>query len=488
MSFFYNHLLFFTFFSPLASACFIFFIRQTNFCAWLVSFFGMFVSFIASLFLIFFFDKNTGLLQFVEIYYWGSLFKLQYLVGVDGISLFFIVLTSFLMPFCLFLQWSFFEEKGKEYLIAFLLLEFFVLNVFVVFNIFLFFIFFESVLLPMFLVVGLWGSRVRKIYAAYQLVLYTLAGSVFFFLGLLFIFFHTGSFDYFFLKQISFSSERQAFLWLCFFFGFAVKVPVFPFHIWLPEAHVEAPTAGSLILAGILLKLGTYGFIRFSVPMFPQATLFFIPLVYLLSLLGIVYTSLTTLRQIDLKKIIAYSSVAHMGFVMLGMFSLTSTSLEGAIFLMLSHGIVSSALFLCVGVVYDRYKTRIFKYYSGLVQTMPNFIFAFLFFSLANLSFPGTSSFVGELLIFFGVFQISSLAAFFAGAGSILGAAYTIWIFNRVAYGLVKVNYLTMFSDLSIREVFLFMPLFFFCIFFGFKAHFVLDFFHFSVTAFYFSI
>ncbi|XP_035819506.1 NADH-ubiquinone oxidoreductase chain 4 [Zea mays] len=308
------------------------------------------------------------------------------------------------------------------------------------------------------IIIGVWGSRQRKIKAAYQFFLYTLLGSVFMLLAILLILLQTGTTDLQILLTTEFSERRQILLWIAFFASFAVKVPMVPVHIWLPEAHVEAPTAGSVILAGILLKLGTYGFLRFSIPMFPEATLCFTPFIYTLSAIAIIYTSLTTLRQIDLKKIIAYSSVAHMNLVTIGMFSLNIPGIGGSILLMLSHGLVSSALFLCVGVLYDRHKTRLVRYYGGLVSTMPNFSTIFFFFTLANMSLPGTSSFIGEFLILVGAFQRNSLVATLAALGMILGAAYSLWLYNRVVSGNLKPDFLYKFSDLNGREVFIFLP------------------------------
>jgi len=343
-------------------------------------------------------------------------------------------------------------------------------------------VFFESVLIPMFLIIGVWGSRERKIRAAYQFFLYTLIGSLFMLLAILLIYFQVGTTDLQVLSTVEFSERRQFFLWAAFFLSFAVKVPMIPFHIWLPEAHVEAPTAGSVILAGILLKLGTYGFLRFSIPLFPEATVYFTPLIYTLSVLGIIYASFTTLRQIDLKKIIAYSSVAHMGFVTLGLFSLNAQGIEGAILLMLSHGFVASALFLCIGILYDRTHTRLVRYYGGLVQTMPLFSFFFFVFTLGNLSLPGTSSFVGEFLILLGVFQTNTFIATLAATGMILGGAYSIWLYNRVVFGNLKPVYLNQFADVNRREFFILLP-FVVCIFWmGVYPSIFLESFHFSVA------
>jgi proton-translocating NADH-quinone oxidoreductase chain M len=336
------------------------------------------LNFLLSLNLWIFFDNSTSKFQFVTQFNWFEFLNMQWYIGIDGISLFFIILTTFLVPVCLLISWSSITHLVKEFLVAFLFLETFMIAVFCMLDLVLFYVFFESVLIPMFLIIGIWGSRERKIRAAYQFFLYTLIGSLFMLLAILLIYFQVGTTDLQVLMTTEFSERRQFFLWLAFFFSFAVKVPMIPFHIWLPEAHVEAPTSGSVILAGILLKLGTYGFLRFSIPLFPEATVYFTPLIYTLSVLGIIYASFTTLRQIDLKKIIAYSSVAHMGFVTLGLFSLNAQGIEGAILLMLSHGFVASALFLCIGILYDRTHTRLIRYYGGLVQTMPLFSFFFL--------------------------------------------------------------------------------------------------------------
>nr|YP_009158683.1 NADH dehydrogenase subunit 4 [Syntrichia filaris]AKO73336.1 NADH dehydrogenase subunit 4 [Syntrichia filaris]BEI32508.1 NADH dehydrogenase subunit 4 [Weissia exserta] len=404
------------------------------------------------------FDNSTAKFQFVETIRWLPYSNINFYIGIDGISLFFVVLTTFLIPICILVGWSSIKSYKKEYMIAFLICESFMIAVFCMLDLLLFYVFFESVLIPMFIIIGVWGSRQRKIQAAYQFFLYTLLGSVFMLLAILFIFFQTGTTDLQILLTTEFSERRQILLWIAFFASFSVKVPMVPVHIWLPEAHVEAPTAGSVILAGILLKLGTYGFLRFSIPMFPEATLYFTPFIYTLSVIAIIYTSLTTIRQIDLKKIIAYSSVAHMNFVTIGMFSLNIQGIEGSILLMLSHGLVSSALFLCVGVLYDRHKTRLVKYYGGLVSTMPMFSTIFLFFTLANMSLPGTSSFIGEFLILVGAFQRNSLVATLAALGMILGAAYSLWLYNRVIFGNFKPKFLQKFSDLNRREVLIFFP------------------------------
>lgn len=440
------------------------------------------LNFLLSLNLWIFFDNSTSKFQFVTQLNWFEFLNMQWYIGIDGISLFFIILTTFLVPVCLLISWSSITHLVKEFLVAFLFLETFMIAVFCMLDLVLFYVFFESVLIPMFLIIGIWGSRERKIRAAYQFFLYTLIGSLFMLLAILLIYFQVGTTDLQVLMTTEFSERRQFFLWLAFFFSFAVKVPMIPFHIWLPEAHVEAPTSGSVILAGILLKLGTYGFLRFSIPLFPEATVYFTPLIYTLSVLGIIYASFTTLRQIDLKKIIAYSSVAHMGFVTLGLFSLNAQGIEGAILLMLSHGFVASALFLCIGILYDRTHTRLIRYYGGLVQTMPLFSFFFFVFTLGNLSLPGTSSFVGEFLILLGVFQTNTFIATLAATGMILGGAYSIWLYNRVVFGNLKPIYLNQFADLNRREFFILLP-FVVCIFWmGIYPSIFLESFHLSVA------
>lgn len=440
------------------------------------------ITLILSLFLWVQFDHSTARFQFVENFSWVPLLNIQFTMGIDGISLFFILLTTFLTPICILVGWDSIQHQLKEYMMAFLLLETLVICVFSVLDLLLFYVFFESVLLPMFLIIGIWGSRERKIHAAYQFFLYTLIGSVLMLLAILMIYFQTGTTDIQILMTTEFSQEQQKILWLAFFASFAVKVPMVPVHIWLPEAHVEAPTAGSVILAGILLKLGGYGFLRFSIPMFPDATVYFTPLIYTMSVIAVIYTSLTTLRQIDLKKIIAYSSVAHMAYVTIGLFTINVQGIEGAIILMLSHGLVSSALFLCVGVLYDRHKTRLIKYYGGMATTMPMFAIIFLFFTLANMSLPGTSSFVGEMLVLIGAFQSNTSMTVLASTGIVLGAAYSIWLYNRVTFGALKVNAIKHFSDLNQRELFIFVPIVFLVLLMGIYPQIFLDAIHMSVV------
>lgn len=421
----------------------------------LFGFFNCSLIFLMTLYIWILFNNLTSFFQFTTSLFFIPSWNLIYSIGIDGISLFFLLLTTFLVMICILISWNSIKFFIKEYIICFLFLEFCLIQVFCVLDVFLFYIFFESVLLPMFLIIGIWGSRERKIRAAIQFFLYTLIGSFFMLTALIFIYSTVGTTDLLILWFINFSETTQLILWFGFFLSFAVKIPMLPFHIWLPEAHAEAPTAGSVILAGVLLKLGGYGFIRFSLPLFPFANVYFSPLIFLLSLLAIFYGSLTTLRQIDLKKIIAYSSISHMGFVTLGIFSLNSNGIEGSIILMLSHGIVSSALFFCVGILYDRYKSRILKYYSGLVQVMPIFVIFFMFFSFSNISFPGTSSFIGELLILNSLINISLNLTILSSIGIVLSASYAIWLTNRISFNNLKIFYFIYFQDVSRREFFI---------------------------------
>jgi len=417
------------------------------------------ITFIFSLFLWFFFNKSLGSFQFVTKFFWIPNLNLNIVFGIDGISIFFIILTTLLIPLCFLTSWTSINKNLKEFFLAFLIMEFFLIIVFCVLDLLLFYIFFESVLIPMFLIIGIWGSRERKIRAAYFFFLYTLLGSLLMLLSILYIYYQVGTTDYEILLTFSFSNKEQFLLWLSFFVSFAAKIPMVPVHLWLPEAHVEAPTAGSVILAGILLKLGTYGFIRFSFPLFPQACFYFAPFVYSISIIGIIYTSFTAIRQTDFKRIIAYTSVAHMNLVMVGLFSFNVIGIEGAILQSLSHGFVASALFLIIGVVYERHHTRMVKYYGGLVHLMPIYIIIFLFFTMANIGLPGTSSFVGEFLIMVGSFKVNTVVTFLSATGMILGGCYSLWLFNRIAYGNLKTQYIQKYLDLNKREFFTFLPL-----------------------------
>ena len=438
------------------------------------------LSFIFSLCLWVNFNKSIGHFQYVNHVSWTQYSNLSFSLGIDGISIFFLILTSLLIPLCLLVSW-WVDSSTKEYFMAWLILEFFLLGVFSILDLLVFYVLFESVLVPMYVIVGLWGSRERKIRAAYFLFLYTLLGSVLMLIGILYIYYQTGTTDYETLTTVVFTPKEEKLLWLAFFASFATKVPMVPVHIWLPEAHVEAPTAGSVILAGVLLKLGTYGLIRFSFALFPTACFYFTPLVYSIAAVGVIYTSLTAIRQTDFKRILAYTSVAHMNLVIIGMFSFTVIGLEGSILQSLSHGFVASALFVIVGVVYDRHHTRTVKYYGGLTHMMPVYIMIFLFFTMANIGLPGTGSFIGEFLILTGSYLSNTVVTFLGATGMVLGGCYALWLFNRIAYGNLKTQYLKKFHDLNLREFLIFLPLIMCTLIMGIYPEIFLDPIHLSV-------
>ena len=440
-----------------------------------IALFSSFVTFYLSLFLWIFFDKSSLFFQYIFYSGWFTFLNIDIILGIDGISLFFIILTTFLTPICILSTWKNISYNIKEFFVLFFLLEFFLILIFSVLDLLLFYVFFESVLIPMFLIIGIWGSRERKIKASYFFFLYTLFGSLVMLIGILIILFETGTTNFFILMAHNFSMERQLLLWLMFFASFAVKIPIIPFHIWLPEAHVEAPTIGSVILAGVLLKLGVYGLLRFSFVLFPYATLYFTPLIYTISIISVLYSSLTTIRQVDLKRIIAYSSVAHMNFSLLGLFSNSIQGIVGGIILSISHGFVASALFLCIGILYDRHHTRLLRYYSGLTLVMPMFSIIFLFFSLSNLGLPGTSSFIGELLVLVGTFLQNSLAAILGSSGILLGSLYSIWLYNRVCFGNLKIQHNSIYLDISRREFYTILPLIIMTLVMGFLPNIFLD-------------
>jgi NADH-quinone oxidoreductase subunit M len=404
------------------------------------------------------FDPANPGFQLVEQAGWlGS--GISYHMGVDGISMLFVVLTAGLMPFCIAASWESVEKRVPEYMVAFLALETLMIGVFCALDLVLFYVLFEGGLIPMFLIIGIWGGK-RRVYASFKFFLYTFVGSVLMLLAIMSMYWYTGTTDIVaLLANPHFPPQMQTWLWLAFFASFAVKMPMWPVHTWLPDAHVEAPTAGSVILAGILLKMGGYGFLRFSVPMFPSATEMFAPLVFVLSVVAIIYTSLVALAQEDMKKLIAYSSVAHMGFVTMGIFTLTHQGVEGGIFQMLSHGVVSGALFLCVGVVYDRMHTREIAAYGGLVNRMPLYAACFMVFTLANVGLPGTSGFVGEFLTMLGAFLHNSWIAIFAATGVILSAAYALFLYRRIIFGALVKPTLQTIQDLSAREIAILAPL-----------------------------
>ncbi|MGX7873374.1 NADH-quinone oxidoreductase subunit M [Mesorhizobium sp. ORM6] len=422
-------------------------------------------TFVISLFIWTGFDNSQAGFQFVEKVAWLDS-GISYHMGVDGISMLFVILTTFLMPLCILASWEAIEKRVKAYMIAFLLLETLMIGVFCALDIVLFYVFFEAGLIPMFIIIGVWGGK-RRVYASFKFFLYTLAGSVLMLLAVMAMFYQSGTTDIPTLLTHSFPANMQTWLWLAFFASFAVKMPMWPVHTWLPDAHVEAPTAGSVILAAILLKMGGYGFLRFSLPMFPLASEMFAPLVFTLSVVAIIYTSLVALMQEDMKKLIAYSSVAHMGFVTMGIFAMNQEGVQGAIFQMLSHGLVSGALFLCVGVIYDRMHTREIAAYGGLVNNMPKYATVFMVFTMANVGLPGTSGFVGEFLTMLGVFRVNTWVAFFAATGVILSAAYALWLYRRVIFGALTKDSLKGLLDLSAREKAIIYPLVVLVIFFG---------------------
>src|SRR6056300_793137 len=395
-----------------------------------VALYASIVNFIVSLLLWVNFDKATSSFQYVEQYYWLSE-NITYHVGVDGISIFLIILTTFLMPFCILISWDSIKEKVKEYMIAFLILETLMIGVFCALDLVVFYLFFEACLIPMFLIIGVWGGP-RRVYATFKFFLYTLSGSVLMLIAIIYIYIITGTTNIVELNGYLFDYSIQTWLWLAFFISFAVKMPMFPVHTWLPDAHVEAPTAGSVILAGVLLKMGGYGLLRFSIPLFPVGSFVFMDFVFVLSIIAIIYTSFIALAQTDIKKLIAYSSVAHMGLVTIGIFVVNSQGLEGAMVQMISHGVVSGALFLCVGVIYDRMHTRDINFYGGLVNRMPIYATVFMIFMLGSVGLPGTSGFVGEFLVIVGAFKYSSIVVIGAGSGIVLSAVYMLYLYKRI--------------------------------------------------------
>jgi len=460
-------------FLPLVGALFIAFLPQDAVRnARYVALWTTLVTFLLSLLIWINFDKANPGFQFVEVREW--LGPIKYKLGVDGISMLFVILTTFLMPLCILASWESIEKRVKEYMIAFLVLETLMIGVFVALDLVLFYLFFEAGLIPMFIIIGVWGGK-RRIYASFKFFLYTLLGSVLMLLAMMAMWWHAGTTDIPALMETKFPAEMQWWLWLAFFASFAVKMPMWPVHTWLPDAHVEAPTAGSVILAGILLKMGGYGFLRFSLPMFPVASAELAPLIFAMSVIAIIYTSLVALAQEDMKKLIAYSSVAHMGFVTMGIFTFTHQGVDGAIFQMLSHGLVSAALFLCVGVVYDRLHTREIAAYGGLADRMPIYAAAFMVFTMANVGLPGTSGFIGEFLTLLGAFKANTWVVFLATTGVILSATYALTLYRRVIFGPLEKPTLKGLLDMSPREIAVMAPLVILTIFFGVYPAPVLD-------------
>jgi NADH-quinone oxidoreductase subunit M len=453
-------------FLPLVGALYIAFLpRDATANARYVALWTTIITFIVSIFIWTNFDSTSAGFQFVEERAWFG--PIKYKMGVDGISMLFVILTTFLMPLCILSSWGSVEHRVKEYMIAFLVLETLMIGVFCALDLVLFYLFFEGGLIPMFLIIGVWGGA-RRVYASFKFFLYTFLGSVLMLIAMMAMYAEAGTTDIPTLMQFKFPAEMQTWLWLAFFASFAVKMPMWPVHTWLPDAHVEAPTAGSVVLAAILLKMGGYGFLRFSLPMFPLASHDFAPLVFAMSVVAIVATSLIALVQEDIKKLIAYSSVAHMGFVTMGIFTFSTQGVDGAIFQMLSHGIVSAALFLCVGVVYDRLHTREIKAYGGIVERMPIYAAVFMVFTMANVGLPGTSGFVGEFLTLLGAFKANTLVAALATTGVILSAGYALWLYRRVIFGELTKPALQKLTDMNAREIAILAPLVLLTIFFGF--------------------
>jgi NADH-quinone oxidoreductase subunit M len=431
-----------------------------------VALFTSIVNFLISIYLWILFDPTTSDFQFIEDKVWIKDF-VNYKIGIDGISILFIILTTFITPLCIISVNNSVKVRLREFLIAILIMESFMIGVFCSLDLVVFYLFFEAGLIPMFLIIGIWGGS-RRVYSAFKFFLFTLLGSVLMLIAIISIYWIAGTTDVIELYVLGIDSKYQNLLWIAFFSSFAVKTPMWPVHTWLPDAHVEAPTAGSVLLAAILLKMAGYGFIRFSLGLFPVASEIFTPLVYVLSLIAIIYTSLVALMQEDMKKLIAYSSVAHMGFVTLGIFTIQQQGLEGSIIQMISHGLVSAALFLCVGVVYDRIHSRLIQTYGGLVSVIPKYSVLFMLFTLAALGLPGTSGFIGEFLILMGVFKDNFLVAVIASLGVILGAAYMLWLYRRVVFGKLINKDLFEIKDLNNSEMIILSCLAIPTIFFGF--------------------
>ncbi len=455
-------------FLPLLSSFFIFLSKtqKNNSGNIYISLFSSLATLALSLFLWHSIDLNSPDFQFVEEQSWINDF-IKFKLGVDGISILFIVLTAFITPICIISCINSVKERTKEFLIAILVLETLMIGVFCSLDLVVFYLFFEAGLIPMFIIIGVWGGT-KRVYSAFKFFLFTLLGSVLMLVAIIAIYWITGTTDITQIYEIKIPQEYQNLLWLAFFSSFAVKTPMWPVHTWLPDAHVEAPTAGSVILAAILLKMAGYGFLRFSIPMFPIASEFFTPLIYSLSIIAIIYTSLVALMQDDMKKLIAYSSVAHMGYVTLGIFTFTKQGIEGSIFQMISHGLISAALFLCVGVVYDRLNSRLISTYGGLVNFIPKYSFLFLVFVLAGLGLPGTTGFLGEFLVLVGSFQKNYLVAMLATIGVVLGAAYMLWLTKRVIFGVTNNEKIKTLKDVNRLEMLMLVSLAFFIILFGF--------------------
>ena len=477
-----------TIFLPICGAIFAFFIsgykdekkiEKVNQNIKLVSLWTSLMTFFISLLLWINFDFQKKSFQFQEYSEWITSLGIVYHLGIDGISLPFILLTTFLVPVCILCSWNSIKHRIKEFMISFLILETFVIGTFCSLDLIVFYIFFEAVLIPMFLIIGIWGGS-NRVYAAFKFFLYTLFGSVLMLIAIIFILNVVGSSDLIKVLNYNFEKNIQIWLFLAFMISFAVKVPMWPFHTWLPDAHVEAPTAGSIILAGILLKMGGYGFLRFSLPIFPEASVYFQPLIFALSCIAIIYTSLVAFAQNDIKKLIAYSSVAHMGFVTIGIFSFTKQGLDGAMFQMISHGLISGALFLSIGVLYERTHTRDINSYGDYASKMPKFSVFLMFITLGSVGLPGTSGFIGEVLVLLGVWKVNPLVTILAGSSLILGAIYMLRFYRKIAFGTYSSDSGLEVNEINIREFFLFLPLTFLVILFGVFPNILLKFFDIS--------
>lgn len=467
---------------PFLGALFILFAVKEDKLAKIIAILSSMFALLISLVLYSFFDKSIKGFQLQEIYPLINTINLKYHLGVDGISIFFVILTTLLVPLCIVASWNDINFRVREYMASFLLLEVMIIGVFSALDLLLFYVFFEAMLIPMFLIIGIWGGE-RRIYAAIKFFLYTLAGSLLLLVAIVYIYQQMGTFDIIKLYKLmpNFSNRVQNFLWLAFFVSFAVKVPMWPVHTWLPDAHVEAPTAGSMILAGILLKMGAYGFLRFSLPMLPDASQYFSTLVMVLSAVAVIYASIVAFAQTNMKKLIAYSSIAHMGFVTIGIFSFNQLSIEGALFQMISHGVVSAALFFSVGVLYDQMHTKEIKDYGGVVNKMPMFAMVFMIFTMASVGLPATSGFVGEMLVIVGVFEVKKFYSMLIATSLVLGAAYMLYLYKRVIFGEVvnpKVNALV---DLNYREIIIYIPLVILTILLGIYPNIITDLLHVSV-------
>lgn len=445
---------------PLLGVLFILCAAREDRSVKIVALVSSFFSLLASIMVYLNFDNSIPELQFQEFHPLIKSMGMNYHLGIDGISIFLIVLTAILTPLCILASWESIKFRVKEYMVAFLILEALVIGVFCALDFILFYIFFEAMLIPMFLLIGIWGGE-RRIYAAIKFFLYTLAGSLFLLVAIIYIYQNTGILNIIHLQGLvsEFSITEQNLLWLAFFISFAVKIPMWPVHTWLPDAHVQAPTAGSVILAGILLKMGAYGFLRFSLPMLPEASHYFAGLVFFLSAFAVIYASCLAFVQTDMKKLVAYSSIAHMGFVTMGIFTFNQIAIEGALFQMISHGLVSAALFLIVGVLYDRMHTKEISQYGGVATKMPMFAFVFMVFTMASVGLPGTSGFVGEMLVIVGTYQVNQLYAALAATGLVLGAAYMLWLYRRVIFGSITNPKVEELEDLSTREWVILAPL-----------------------------